>query len=90
MIHCAVYSNDIVVKCAHSASNRTISDFACSVLFGALSFFGFFALPARKCPWESVFERAVKPTYSRFERSSMQEGRFFCVEKGQDRYERTG
>lgn len=42
MIHCAVYSNGIVVKCAHSASNRAISDFTCSVLFGALPFFGFF------------------------------------------------
>lgn len=50
MIHCAVYSNGIVVKCAHSASNRAISDFACSVLFGALLFFGFFAFAGKKMP----------------------------------------
>ena len=50
MIHCAVYSNGIVVKCAHSASNRAISDFACSVLFGALPFFGFFAFAGKEMP----------------------------------------
>lgn len=50
MIHCAVYSNGIVVKCAHSASDRAISDFAYSVLFGALPFFGFFAFAGKKMP----------------------------------------
>ena len=50
MIHCAVYSNSIVVKCAHSASNRAISDFACSVPFGALPFFGFFAFAGKEMP----------------------------------------
>ena len=52
MIHCAVYSNGIVVKCAHSASNRAISDFACSVLFGMLHFFGFFAFTGKEMPLE--------------------------------------
>lgn len=50
MTRCAVYSNGIVVKCAHSASNRAISDFACSVPFGALPFFGFFAFAGKEMP----------------------------------------
>lgn len=50
MTRCAVYSNGIVVKCAHSASNRAISDFACSVLFGALPFFCFSAFTGKEMP----------------------------------------
>ena len=56
MIHCAVYSNGIVVKCAHSASDRAISDFACSVLFGMLHFSAFLPLPVRRCLWKSVID----------------------------------
>lgn len=37
----AVCSDRAVVKCAHSASASAIFDFACSVLFGMLHFFGF-------------------------------------------------
>ncbi len=50
MTRCAVYSNGIVVKCAHSASTRAISDFMCSVPFGALSFFGFSAFTGKEMP----------------------------------------
>ena len=46
----AACSDRAVVKCAHSASDRAISDFACSVLFGALPFFGFFAFAGKKMP----------------------------------------
>ena len=43
----AACSDRAVVKCAHSASTSAIFDFACSVLFGMLHFFGFFASAER-------------------------------------------
>ena len=46
----AACSDRAVVKCAHSASTSAIFDFACSVLFGALPFFGFFAFAGKKMP----------------------------------------
>ncbi len=48
----AVYSNGAVVKCAHSASARAAFDFACSVPFGALPFFGFSAFAGEEMPLE--------------------------------------
>lgn len=44
------YSNGVAAKCAHSASVRAIFDFMCSVLFGALHFFGFFAFSGEEMP----------------------------------------
>ena len=48
----AACSDRAVVKCAHSASTSAIFDFACSVLFGMLHFFGFFAFTGKEMPLE--------------------------------------
>ena len=50
MARCAMRSGNAVVKCAHSASTSAIFDFACSVPFGALHFFGFFAFTGKETP----------------------------------------
>ena len=50
MARCAMRSGNAVVKCAHSASTSAIFDFACSVLFGMLHFFGFFAFTGKEMP----------------------------------------
>ncbi len=48
----AACSDRAVVECAHSASTSAIFDFACSVLFGMLHFFGFFAFTGKEMPLE--------------------------------------
>lgn len=65
MARCAMRSGNAVVKCAHSAPAQTDFGFTCSVPFGALHFFGFLPLPARKCLWEPVSERAVENRHIR-------------------------
>ena len=49
------YSARAVVKCAHSASVSAIFDFVCSVLFGMLHFFGFFAVTGKEMPLEVCY-----------------------------------
>ena len=46
----AACSDRAVVKCAHSAPAQTDFGFTCSVPFGALHFFGFFAFTGKEMP----------------------------------------
>lgn len=50
MARCAMRSGNAVVKCAQSAPAQTDFGFTCSVPFGALHFFGFFALTGKEMP----------------------------------------
>ena len=50
MARCAMRSGNAVVKCAHSAPAQTDFGFTFSVPFGALHFFGIFALTGKEMP----------------------------------------
>ena len=63
MARCAMRSGNAVVKCAHSAPAQTDFGFTCPL--ARCTFLAFSPLPARKCLWEPVSERAVENRHIR-------------------------